>query len=151
MAIPKSNKDREQFKFVESPTRPDRSAVETTVTNTVNVNVVEDGEDGSVINVFNNVNSVASGALTNIIQYTVPVDKVFYLKLVEVSGTNIARYDVLFDASINARKRTYYTRYNEEFDFSRVQLTAGQVITIRVEHNSPMVGDFDARLTGNLS
>ena len=106
--------------------------------------------NGSAINEYNTVSSVAASSVTNVITYTVPVGFNFYFSRAQVSGNNKAVFEVLIDGQVEAKKRTYFTHYNESFAFDLLKLSAGQVIIVRVTHNRPMVGDFEARIVGYL-
>lgn len=105
-----------------------------------------------VISNFNSVSSVASGILTTIVSYTVPPAKSTYLCNVEVSGSNIARYDIYINSVLSARQRTEFTELNTNFIFNTAssnigfKLATGTVVEIKVIHNRPFVGDFEARL-----
>jgi hypothetical protein len=96
------------------------------------------------------VSSVASSTNTNLITYTVPSAKTLYLNVVEVSGTNIAKFTVKIDDTIEGLRRTFYGNLNEDFNFHGLKLTAGQVLKVEVFHQNSVAGDFDVRLTGDL-
>ncbi len=97
---------------------------------------------------YNEVSSVASSILTTILTYTVPVATTAKINSVDVSGTNIAAYQVEVNSSIIDKKRTYFSGpLNEVFNFnSSVALVSGDVVTVRVIHIRPNVGDFNARV-----
>lgn len=127
-------------------------------TNTMSVN-----SDGSInVKIFdtlgllktfyNEVTSVASSILTTIQTYTVPVSTTAYLQKINISGTNIATYDVLINGVLQEKKRTWFNDgLNTEFDFSDyskngIPLITGDIVTVRVIHNRPSVGDFNSRV-----
>ena len=89
--------------------------------------------------------------------YTVPVGKKFFLQLVEVSGENIAVYDIFKDAAQIARRRTWWTGgFNTDFSFVKtnclgVLFSAGEKVELKVEHSRTMTADFEGRITGVLS
>jgi hypothetical protein len=86
-----------------------------------------------------------------LVSYTVPVGKIFYLEEVECGGENIARYDVLIDAVLSARKRTWFSGgLNLRFIFNKLELNAGSIVTVKVEHTRPTSGDFESRIVGTL-
>ena len=109
---------------------------------------------GTTLSLYNEVTSVVSGILTTINTYTVPVGKTFYLNKVEVSGNNLAEYSVKFNSTVNAKKYTWYSNFNEKFDYitggnnQGFQLVAGTIVTITTIHNRPFVGSFNARIQG---
>lgn len=109
---------------------------------------VTDSPASDTQNIYAQVTSVASSTLTTIVSYTVPSDKSFVLNHVQVSGENIATYTVEIDSVVQALKRTYFTQYNAEFDFSGLEVAANSVVRVRVVHTSPATGDFDARILG---
>ncbi len=113
------------------------------------VEIVDDGAGGTSVNEYDTAAAVAKDTPTTIVSYTVPVGKTFYFKGVEASGENRAKYDVLIGGSVEATKRTYQPVFNAEFLFYNHKVTAGTVILVRVEHNRPNAGDFEARISGN--
>lgn len=109
----------------------------------------------SPVNEFAEVLAVASGSETLILTYTVPVAMTLSLERIDVSGTNIGTYNVYADVPQIARKRTWFNGdFSEVIDFSSPERSqeylAGTVITVKVLHNRPDPGDFEARLQGLL-
>ncbi len=113
------------------------------------VEVVDDGASGVVTNTYSTVTALAKDTEVTLVTYTVPMGKTFYLKEIEASGSNRAKYKVIVDSNDEAFKRTYNTLLNTSFLFYNFKVTAGKTITLRVEHNRPSVGDFEARIIGN--
>lgn len=110
------------------------------------INVTVEHLVNSVISIFAQVSSVPSSVLTTIVSYTaVAGDK---LKRGVVSGSNIASYDLLLNGSTIDRKRTYFgADLNSDFFFDEgLDLSAGDVIMIKVIHTRPSVGDFNGRI-----
>lgn len=95
---------------------------------------------------YNEITSVASSILTTISIYTASQDS--RLKLIEVSGSNIADYKILYNASVIAKKRTYFGgSLNESFSFEKgFILLNGDTITVKVIHTRPFVGDFNSNI-----
>lgn len=111
----------------------------------INTNIVV--TTGTILSFFNEISSVASGINTPILTYTVPLGKTDLLEQIEVSGTNIAAYEVYLNSTIFARKRTYFgSSLNELFTFSGYKLLAGDTVVVKVLHNRPDVGDFESRI-----
>lgn len=118
------------------------------------INVVVGGAGGSqaTVSTFNSVTSVAASVSTTIVTYTVPALKTARLQRLEVSGTNIAQYDVLVNNVLQARRRTYFgAPLNETFDFTAevdlgFKLNSGDVVKINVIHQRPDLGDFEGRI-----
>lgn len=110
----------------------------------INVNVLPNGT-GNIVNTYNEVTAVASGVLTTIETYT--ATGTAFLQKSIVSGTNIARFDVLLNGNVIDRQRTYFGgNLNIDFDFTNLPLVFGDVVTVRVIHNRPTTGDFNARI-----
>lgn len=117
----------------------------------INVVVQNGGASSEVTNIFNEVTAVPANSETLIVTYTVPPAKSATLDRITGSGENIAKYliylnNVLFDV-----KRTYYTGgFNIEFNFNsmsgKTALVAGDVLEMRVLHNTTDLGDFDGRI-----
>lgn len=116
----------------------------------INVNITT-SNPGEVKSFYNEALAVASGILTTVDTYTAPVGKLTYLQFVEYSGSNIAEYTVLINATIIAKKRTYFgSELNGEIEFVKtgtgLPLAVGDVVTIKVIHNRPVQGDFNGRI-----
>lgn len=140
----KTHRDREYQSYREDGNLT-RVAVE--VSNVPEVSFVELGE---TILLYNEISSVASGALTSIIAYAVPVGFIFALDRVDVSGENIATYQVEIDSVINSKSRTYFGNLNTSLLFNAKRLTGLKLITVKVEHSRPEVADFNATIIGRL-
>lgn len=127
-------------------------------TNTLHINpdgsinvTVTNGPSGTLKSFYNEVSAVPSGVLTSIGTYTAPAGKTSYLQKIDLSGTNIAEYTLLINATKQAKKRTYFgASLDEVFDFSGSNngfpLAVGDVILVQVIHNRPMAGDFESRI-----
>lgn len=103
-------------------------------------------EVGSFTNIYNEVLAVASGVLTNITSFTASQNT--RLKQVDVSGENIATYEVLINGSVVSKKRTYFGgMLNDTFFFDKgINFISGQQVLIRVIHNRPTTANFNANL-----
>lgn len=102
-------------------------------------------------NYYGEASSVASGVETTVVTYTVPVGLSSYIHYVEASGTNIAQYTVYKNGSPIAKKWSIYTKLDVDYTFvspttKGAKFLAGDVITIKVLHSRPSLGDFSARL-----
>jgi hypothetical protein len=112
----------------------------------INVNVVT-GSSSSAKSLYNEISSVAIASLSNILTYTVPVGKTATIKKISVSGTNVADYQIFVNSSIVDRRRTYFGNLNEYFYIDNsISLSASDVLYVKVIHERPDVGDFNARL-----
>lgn len=150
MALPSTEQDRTKQAYEEVLNKPARRC--TIVQNpgdAIKVEVVDDGDGGSVINEYDTATGVAKDTPTIVATYTVPVGKLFYLKHIEVSGTNRSTYIVQIAGSDQAKKRTYGSLLNEEFNFFNKLYNAGTIINVIAEHSRPTVSDYEARIIGN--
>jgi hypothetical protein len=116
----------------------------------INVNVTS-GSAETVKIFYNEVTAVASSTLTTIITFTAAGGVTTYLQKIEVSGTNIAQYTVEINSVVKDKKRTYFgNSLNEQFVYSinskGLPLAVGDVVTARVVHLRPNVGDFNSRI-----
>lgn len=108
------------------------------------------GAAGSNKNIYDTAGSVASGSSQNIVTYTVPAGKKFFLSIVEFGGQNIANFEFLLDNVIEAKKRTWFNGpFFGEFFFNNLELSAGQKIDLKVENFRPTVADFEGRILGS--
>jgi len=107
------------------------------------------GPGASLKSFYNEVTSVATSVITTVITYTVPAVSYAKLNTIDVSGTNIAQFQVEINTVVIDKKRTYFSGpFNEVFNFdSSISLIAGDIVRVRVLHTRPFVGDFNARLT----
>lgn len=96
-------------------------------------------------NYYNEISAVASGVYTTILTKTVSVDS--KLKLVSVSGTNIAEFEVVLNGLTVDKQRTNHgSALNCLFSFENgVSLVPADVVLVRVKHNRPTAGDFNAK------
>ena len=107
--------------------------------------------NGLTVPTYNEVSAVASGVLTVITTYTVPAVTKAFLQQILGTGTNIATYTVWINGSLVAKKYTYFTEFAADFVFatdmdSGLNLATGDVVQIKVLHNRPTVGDFNATI-----
>lgn len=113
--------------------------------------VVESGVTGTVISYFNQISSVATGTVL-LLTYTIPIGVTGFLLQLDVSGTNIATYDLLINNIQYSRKRTNYgTNLETTFKFGDTttnspSFAAGTIITINVTNPQSYPGDFEARI-----
>ena len=106
--------------------------------------LVTDAEN--VTNVYNEILSVASGVLSNITSFTATQNS--KLKQIDVSGENIATYEVLVNGNIVSKKRTYFGGpLDTSFFFDKgINFLAGQQVLVRVIHNRPSTANFNANI-----
>jgi len=109
------------------------------------INVVST-ENTNTSSIYNEVSSVASFTPTTILSTVAGGDSL--LKRVDVSGDNIATYELLINASIKDKRRSYFgNSLNCQFEFAEgLFINSGDVILVRVTHERPSVGTFNARI-----
>lgn len=103
-------------------------------------------ESGTTRNIYGEVLSVPSNSLTNIVTFT--ATQTSRLKQVDVSGENIAVYEVLVNGTSVSKKRTALgSQLDCNFFFDKgITFTSGQQIVVRVIHNRPTTGNFNANI-----
>lgn len=113
---------------------------------------VTPGTTGQVVSVYSEALAVAIAGTATILQYTVPPGVSGYLLNLEISGTNIATYDVLLNSAQFARYRTWFsgpfiidTKLGSGLADSP-KLASGDILEINVTNFRPYTGDFEARL-----
>lgn len=149
MTISKNICDREYDKFSECN---NRTVVETHLCQEAGETVkVEFAQSGVVTNLFNQITNVASGSPTNIISYTVPVGRTFKIDNIQASGNNRAKYTVEINSVDESIKRTYQPIFNVDFSFYGLELVAGDIVNLIVEHNRTAINEFDGRIIGRLT
>lgn len=108
----------------------------------------------SALNYFSHITDTPSGSESVILSYTVPTGQRLDLDRVDVSGTNIATFNVYINGDLIARTRTGYNNLSESLDFTNDQalfeIASESVIEVKVLHEKPYAGDFDARIQGGL-
>lgn len=109
----------------------------------------ESGFADPILNKYGEISSLANSVESLIVSYTVPASEIFKLSLIEFSGENIAKYIVLLNDVKIAQKRTYFGgNLYGQFDFGFYDLTQGDKIDLKVEHNRPQQADFEGRILG---
>ena len=118
----------------------------------VNVNIVTAPSANVIKNTFSQASAVAPGIETTITTYVVPVTTIAFLQRISVSGENMGQYKIYRNASLIDSRRTYFGgSVNENFEYSNgpadgYSLNQGDVITVKILHNRPHVGNFEARI-----
>lgn len=145
--------ERVHVKIVDGTTSPAINQVKVDSNNNLYTSaIIRQNTDEEVISSFNAITSVVSGVNTVLLTYTVPVGKMAYLQKAELSGDNIASYEIYLDGVLSGRKRTYFgSSLNEEFNFEAennkgLKLLANTVVVLKVTHNRLGLGSFDSRL-----
>jgi hypothetical protein len=108
------------------------------------------------LSLFDEVSPVAKNTPTEIISYTVPDGKNFYLQLVEVGGDNIGQYTVTVGATVLSVMRTWFNGpFIERARFDGVGnlgfvIPTGSILSVSVTHSRPADGKFESRIVGVL-
>lgn len=116
--------------------------------------VVLNGDASNVIkNTYAEASAVPAGVETTITQYTVSMGLTSaLLQRISVCGNNVGRYRVFLNGTAIDTRRTYYGgSFNEYFEFSTgpgdgATLVPGDVVAVKVLHDRPFIGDFQARI-----
>lgn len=128
-------------------------------------NILEPNQDGSINVVitsglgssvvksqYSETLSVASGATTALLTYSVAPGMKSSLQSINASGSNIAKFTVLLNGNPFDLKRTYFGgSVNVEFNYAigtidGYPLVAGDIVALQVLHIRPYVGDFEGRI-----
>jgi len=110
-----------------------------------------DSAGGVTTNTFGTT-SVASGATTIIVTYTVPVNKIFTLCGIIVGGNEQAVFDLNIDGSPLVRIRNSGSdRTKTQPICAEEELAAGVVISINATNNGKFTRDFEGTIFGKLS
>lgn len=110
----------------------------------LDVNVINPGATGTQVyqNYFDEVTGIAQSVPTTILSYEADPGEV--LHKVNVSGSNIATYELVINNQLVDKKRTYFGgQLNVDFD-ADIQLQDGDVVEVTVTHLRPSLGDFNA-------
>lgn len=117
----------------------------------INAVVVPSTSSALIKSTFNSVSSVPTSVSTLIHSLVVPASPVTFLHKIFVSGQNIATFQVKINSITVDLKRTYFGgSLDLVFDFSNgssgLKLSTGDLVEVFVEHQRPMVADFNARI-----
>jgi|SRR6185437_202160 len=106
----------------------------------------------TTITTFGQISAVPAGVETQIVTYTVPGGDSFSLTYVHLSGDNGAVFNLYINGVIQDRCRTYWCNFTTFMDFGNgIPMNAGDIVSVKVIHYRPEVGDFASRIQGVLS
>jgi len=91
--------------------------------------------------------SVPTGVET-VLASIIVAEEYLLLESIEVSGTNKARFNIYLNDDLIATRRTNYLEFSAEFRFISYKLAQSDKIEVKVYHERPFVGDFEARVLG---
>ncbi len=133
---------------------PDNNELNVNADGSINVNIVETPVAGNLVrNIYSEANAVVGHVTTTLVQYTVPggiTNAILYR--ISVSGENIAKYTVFWNAAQIDTRRTYYgSSLSEYFEFTTgtnngFTLSPGDTIVVKVIHGQPYIADFEGRI-----
>jgi hypothetical protein len=120
----------------------------------INVNIIESPIPGSMVkSIYSEANSVASGATTTLVSYTVPGGlTTSILQRISVSGENIAKFTVFRNGTQIDTRRTFFgSSLSEYFEFTTgsvdgYALSPGDILLVKVLHVRPSIADFEGRI-----
>jgi hypothetical protein len=116
----------------------------------VRVKVCDDNIDqfglhkGSILT--GEANSIGASTETTLLTKTVAAGTSLYIGNIGATGTSDGIYKLKLNASRIAERRTNWCERNAKFDYSFLQLDAGDVITLTVTHTEVDPQDFIAEL-----
>lgn len=134
-------RDRENKKFVQSPTRLNGSAVETIVSNQAPVPVTFNSGVTKID--YNEVNAVGLDTVT-IIDKTIGAGLEVMASRVSFSGENRSIATIQINNEDIAKLRIYYANYNSAIDLNSFKLVSGDNIKIIVENKTNSNALFNA-------
>jgi hypothetical protein len=102
------------------------------------------------VTTYGEVLALAAASTSNIVSYTVPVGKVFYIESFTGSGENLADYEMTLDGVTIDKTRTYYTDLAFTLPQGYKKCTAGQVIVLKVTNFQPTSSNFEGKIIGVL-
>jgi hypothetical protein len=106
------------------------------------------GEGGERLLEFGEIFSLASSATTELLNITVPAQEIYVIGNIMCSGNRIAIYEFLVDDVVKARRRTWFSNFNAEFNFTKADFTENINLKVRATNNDSKTGDFEATLSG---
>jgi hypothetical protein len=127
----------------------------TSTSGSLNVNVTSSspGSAANLVANYNEVTGVASGIETVVTSYTNNNATTNYLVRIETGGTNIAEYRLYRNSTIIDKKYSEFTQLNTVFEYMTseptapgLKLSTSDVLYLKVIHNRPNVGNFNAKI-----
>ena len=120
----------------------------------IDVNIVDSasGNRRQLDPVFNEITNIPRNILTELVNYTVPLNNRYFLQRINVGGANVATYQLERFGNVQERVRTYFgapltTQMNfDGYSEDGLELTPGEIIRVKVEHYRPDNGDFEGRI-----
>jgi hypothetical protein len=103
--------------------------------------------NGTLKSKYMEVSNVVSGVETLINSYIIPLSGITRLVKVTFSGTNVGRFTLYKNGTAVERLYTYFGNLFSNFDYGVGLIVApSDLIEVKILHNRPTVGDFNARI-----
>ena len=117
----------------------------------INVNIVTISSNPGLVITHSEITAVAASVETTIL--TIVASSSYRVKKIEVSGENVALFRVKVNGGIISNKRSWWTEFNQTFDFENFEngllLSIGDILTVTVFHTRPMLANFEATVMAN--
>ena len=117
------------------------------------INVKVESSSESIESIYDEETLVPSGSTVVVTSYTVLPGFITFLQKVDVSGNNIAQYDLLVNSIRIDRRRTWFNGGGLDTTFAfaddpvgGLQLNVGDIIEVIAYNFRPDPGDFNARI-----
>lgn len=113
---------------------------------------VDPNNNNEITYSYNEVSGVVKSILTTINTFIAPIGKTSFLQRVSAGGSNIAAYEVQINGLTVEKRRTFFgAALTTDFEFigsaeSGLELTVGDVVTVKVIHERPNAGDFETKI-----
>lgn len=147
-----ANEDLEQAKFLKTLLDKIAVRVGNESGSPLYTQQVTAGDIGEDVYEFNEDASVLQNDPTDLVSYTVPVGKVFYLDQISVSGEGYGKFTVSIAGSINKVKRTSWgDGFNADFKYNSFKVLAGETILVIIDNCGEDTAPFEGTIEGRLS
>lgn len=125
---------------------------------TVSLGKIKIEPTGDVVNEYDETSLVPVGAETDLVQYLVPVGKVFWFKHASFGGQNYAVYKLYVDGVLVDKVRTHDSSgltgrmdWKDEIDTpGGIMVPAEKLVKITVTQNGYVPSDHEGRIYGRL-
>lgn len=140
-----TTRERQSNSFVEHKSQTARA---TYLTNYQELADAISGEGGELLLEFGEVSSLAAGSTETLLSITVPAAETYVVGNILLSGNRIAIYELYINGTIQGRRRTWYSDFNQQLPLLRADFSSGDTIEVKVTNNDKRPGDFESTLSG---
>lgn len=148
MAIPSNIEEREHGAFRDTNDPQNKlTKVAVEIENSEPIKV-EIGNRGTSKHLYNEINSVPVASNTLLNSYTVPIGKIFDLSKINYGGDNIAKFTLKLNNNTLDCKRTWWTRFDGEFNLIELLMLSGDKIELFVENKGSVSTTFNSLIIG---